>query len=64
MVTGLILRFRDAEIPVLSGGLALTVVGEIICLFLATRPQKVTKLDYTFEARSKKRQNDQNKPGR
>lgn len=64
MVTGLIRRFRDAEIPVLYVVLALTVVGEIICLFLATRPQKVTNLDYTFEARSKKRQNDQNKPGR
>lgn len=64
MFTGLIRRFRDAEIPVLYVVLALTVVGEIICLFLATRPQKVTNLDYTFEARSKKRQNDQNKPGR
>ena len=40
MFTGLIRRFRDAEIPVLYVVLALTVVGEIICLFLATRPKK------------------------
>ena len=33
MFTGLIRRFRDAEIPVLYVVLALTVVGEIICLF-------------------------------
>ncbi len=64
MFTGLIRRFRDAEIPVLYVVLALTVVGEIICLFLATRPKKVTNLDYTFEAQNKKRQNDQNKPDR
>lgn len=55
MFTSLVRRFRDAEIPVILVILSVTGIGELICLLLATRPQKITNLDYTFQSRSKRR---------
>lgn len=62
--TGLVRRFRDAEIPLMYLILMLTGIGELICLLLAIKPQQVTNFDYSFTSLSQKRQNDKNKSDR
>lgn len=55
VLTALVRRFHDAELPLIYLLLLLTGVGELICLLLAVKPQAITDERYTFETQVKRK---------